>query len=55
MLFLAFMMSTAADDAGKLENSHNVATHPGLVEQSYGNMVPGGILLLLLLLLLACS
>ena len=49
------MISTAADNAGKQKTSHNMATHPGLAEQSDGNMMPGGFLLLLLLLLLASS
>ena len=49
------MMSTAADKVGKLKNSRDVATHPGLAEQSHGNVMHGGILLLVLLLLLACS
>ena len=49
------MMSTAADKVGKLKNQHNVATYSGLAEQSYANVMHGGILLLVLLLLLAGS
>ena len=55
VLFLASMTSTAADKVGKLKNQHNVATHSGLAEQSYVNVMHGGILFLVLLLLLAGS
>ena len=53
VLFLASMMSRAADNVGKLKNSGAVATHPGLAEQSSGNIMHGGILPFVFLLLLA--
>ena len=54
MLWLAYMMSTAAGKVEKFKNSRDVTTHRGLAEQSYGNIMHGGILLLVFLLL-ACS
>ena len=44
-------MSTAAGNAGELKNQQNVATHPGLADKSYGNIMPGSFLLFLVPLL----
>ena len=41
--FIASMMITAAETFGKSKICRDVATHPVLAEQSYSNMMRGGI------------